>query len=299
MHPAKIATLPAISKLVTDIIAFTGSYVLTTIFLKFSLALFFLRIVVESWQRNVIIYSLVVYTMFAFAYFAVTSFGCGDPAKYLERTAQNKCISVVDVVIPMSYAQTSANALMDWIYVVLPILALWNLRMPRSTKTWASALILLGALGSIASLIRIKTVEGLVPGHDFFRTSTSTMTWATIEPGLGIAAVSFATLRPMFKSCIESTRTGYSSHRGGSDRHQNQPPDIKGDAAAGKGLSLSGRTPAERAGFNPFSSADSDLELSAVSTVRDAEKAGGLEGRGRFERNPQGIWVQRAAAVHS
>lgn len=61
-------------------------------------------------QRAVIISILVVYTIFGAVYFGITALGCGNPANFLINTVQGKCISITGVVIPMSYAQTSFNA---------------------------------------------------------------------------------------------------------------------------------------------------------------------------------------------
>lgn len=289
-YPEDNKTLVAIAGLVTDIIAFSAAYVITTVVLKISLAFFFLRIVVKKWQRNVIFYTTGVYTMYAMVYFCVVTFGCGDPAKFLIHTAEGKCLSIKGVTIPMSYVQTSLNAVMDWIYVLLPMHTLWGLQMPRSTKIWASLLILLGALGSIASLIRLESVDGLEPGRDFFRKSVPTAIWATIEPGLGIAAVSLATTRPLFRRFIESTRTGYSRDR--SNIIPAEPSSRR--ELSSKGLILSPRSAPVRAGFVEFGSLDRDVELADVQVHHNVNVHIDLEKR-RFEdpypQTTRGDWV--------
>lgn len=153
--------------------------------------------------------------------------------------------------------------------------------MPRVTKMWASVLILMGALGSVVSLIRIKTVHGLVPGHDFFKSSTETTIWAIIEPGLGIAAASLATLRPILKQCIETTRSGYSGDKsiGKSNRSETRTGP------------LNSRSTADRSGFRPFNSTDSEVELTPVRIQHDLEK-----GTPPADRSP-GIWVERTTIV--
>lgn len=292
MHPEENENnLVAIAGLVTDVIALTGAFALTSIFLKISLGLFFLRIIIQPWQRRLITVSLVVYTLYALSYFGVAAFGCGNPAKFFEHTIEGKCVSIPNVTIPMSYVQTALNAAMDWLFVALPINTLWHLNMPRSTKFWASLLIVLGALGSVASLIRLTTVKGLTPGHEFFRQSTSTAVWATIEPGLGIAAASFATLRPMFKRCLESTRTNYSRTRSG---RMAAPGSVEAGLNV-KGIALSPTSAAKRAGFRPFASSDSDVELTSV-IQHEPEKMD--RGYHHAATPPtQGIWVKRTATV--
>lgn len=81
--------------------------------------------------------------------------------------------------------------------------------MPKITKMWAGVLLGLGALGSVASLVRIAFVHGLEPTSNFFKTTGHLEFWSVIEAGLGIAAVSLATLRPLFARCLGSARNTY------------------------------------------------------------------------------------------
>ena len=137
--------------------------------------------------------------------FGIITFGCGDPKEFLIHTVENKCISVTGVVIPATYVHTALNAATDWIMALLPILTIWKLSMPRITKFWAYLLLGLGAAGSIVSLIRFGYVEGIRPGAHFFKQSAKFALYSIFEPGLGIAAVNFATLRPLFKTVLERT----------------------------------------------------------------------------------------------
>lgn len=82
--------------------------------------------------------------------------------------------------------------------------------MPKVTKVTAAFLLSLGALSSICSIVRLKFIPGLRPGHNFLHSSMDTGTWSCIELGLGIIAVSLSTLRPLFKSVL-----GGSSNRSG------------------------------------------------------------------------------------
>lgn len=79
--------------------------------------------------------------------------------------------------------------------------------MPRMARFWAYVLLMLGATGSIVSLVRFAYVKGLQPGQDFFRLTGKFALYSTIEPGLGIAAVCLGTLRPLFRKIIDTTQT--------------------------------------------------------------------------------------------
>ncbi|THX60529.1 hypothetical protein D6D06_01228 [Aureobasidium pullulans] len=282
MQPTKYNNVAGLSELVTDIIAFSGSYAITGVFLKISLGLFFLRIIVEPWQRMVIYICMAISTIYGFIYFGIVTFGCGDPQKFLLRTVEQKCLSIENVTIPASYVHTALNAATDWIMALLPIVTIWNLNMPRVTKFWAYLLLALGAAGSIVSLIRFGYVDGLRPGKHFFKQSAKFALYSTVEPGLGIAAVSFATLRPLFKKCLEGARSVSASQ---NSRGGRKTPSIVPDIQL-KGLPLSRSRP--RDGFQAFEESEDEdsqgwTEVSVVS--QDLEKGS----NGRWPQSPRPI----------
>ncbi|CAD0023009.1 unnamed protein product [Aureobasidium pullulans] len=213
MNPDKNSDVRSISQLVTNLVAFAGIYALTCILLKISLGLFFLRIITEEWQRNVIHVGILINTLYGITYFGLCTFGCGDPAKYLLRITLKQCISIDRVIIPASYVFTGFNAVMDWIMALLPITTIWHLNMPKMTKFWAYSLMVLGGIGSIVSLIRFAFVKSLEPDVNFFKNTGKLAFYSHIEPGLGIAAVCLATLRPLFRQCLDGAKSMSSTQR--------------------------------------------------------------------------------------
>ncbi|KAK5999981.1 hypothetical protein QM012_005069 [Aureobasidium pullulans] len=213
MDPTKYNNIKSISQLVTNLVVFSGIYGLTCVLLKISLGLFFLRIIAEKWQRNVIYAGITINTIYGITYFGLCTFGCGDPSKYLIRITLNQCISIKHVVIPASYVFTGLNAAMDWTMALLPITTIWHLNMPTLTKFYAYLLMLLGAAGSIVSLIRFAFVESLEPDVMFFKNTGKLAIYSHIEPGLGIVAVCCATLRPLFRQCIEGAKSVSSTQK--------------------------------------------------------------------------------------
>lgn len=61
-------------------------------------------------------------------------------------------------------------------------------------------------LGTLASCARTAYIPGLKPTGRFYVTSTDAMVWTVVEPGLGITAACAATLRPLFRGCLEGAR---------------------------------------------------------------------------------------------
>jgi hypothetical protein len=188
-------------------VAFSGSYALTCVFLKISLGLFFCRILIERWQRNIIYAALAVNTLYGITYFGIITFGCGDPSKFLIRYVSHRCTSIPEAYIPIAYVHTAMNATVDWGMALLPVVPIWKLHIPRMARFWAYVLLMLGAAGSVVSLVRFAYVGGLRPGKDFFKSTGRFMLYSTIEPGLGIAAVCFGTLRPLLRKIRDTTKT--------------------------------------------------------------------------------------------
>ena len=196
-----------LTKMLQNLVVYAGIYALTCTLLKISLGLFFLRIITESWQRNVIYAGITINTLYELIYVGLCTFGCGDPSRYLLRISLQQCISISDVVIPASYVFTNLNAAMAWTMALLPITTIWNLNMPKTTKFWAYLLMLMGATGSIVSLNRFAFVKSLKPDVMLFKNTGQLAFYSHIEPGLGIAAVCFATLRPLFKQFLDGAKS--------------------------------------------------------------------------------------------
>jgi hypothetical protein len=226
---------------------------LTCILLKISLGLFFLRIITERWQRNVIYAGIAINTVYGIVYFGLCTFGCGDPSKYLLHLSLQQCISIRNVVIPASYVFTGLNAALDWIMALLPISTIWNLNMPKTTKFWAYLLMLMGATGSIVSLIRFAFVKSLEPDVMFFKNTGRLAFYSHIEPGLGIAAVCLAALRPLFKQCLDGAKSVSSTQK------SHGPSNQKTSVAGGSEVQLTGmkKNRRGRGGFVAFED-DSD-----------------------------------------
>jgi hypothetical protein len=182
-----------------------GLYILTTVALKISLAIFFLRIVVQTWQRRVIWIVTAIYTVYAIAFAFVAVFQCGIPTNFLIKEAVGICIHD-DVLQPLNYVHASLNAISDWTLACLPIFVLWNAQMPRSAKITAGFLLSIGAVGSVISLIRIAYIPGLKTGPAFFTNAIDIGVFSLIEPALGLNAACLATLRPLFKNMAGKSR---------------------------------------------------------------------------------------------
>ncbi|KAL1305796.1 hypothetical protein AAFC00_003960 [Neodothiora populina] len=205
-----MAELPIMARLLRIIAPLMGLYLWVTIALKLSLAIFFLRVITQEWHRKVVYVTTILYTLYGLAFSFIAIFQCGNPNDFLVSEMEGKCIKI-SALKPMNYASSSLNALTDWIYVFFPLAVVWKARMPLSSKLSVGFLLSMGAMGSISSLIRIAYIPGLAPGPHFFSNAIDIAVWSIIEPGLGICVASLATLRPLIRSIVETTRKSFGS----------------------------------------------------------------------------------------
>jgi len=77
--------------------------------------------------------------------------------------------------------------------------------VPSSVSYIKSKELIRGVSGSIASIIRLRFIGGLVQ-KDFLFAATDVAIWSTVEPGMGITAASLATLRPLFRNFLAKSR---------------------------------------------------------------------------------------------
>ncbi|KAK0254006.1 hypothetical protein LTR91_010525 [Friedmanniomyces endolithicus] len=188
------------------LLATIALYITTTVAIKIALGLFFLRIMVEKWQRRVIYATVGFSSLYGLAFLFFGIFQCGNPTGYLIHSLQGDCVSR-ESLLSVNITAGVINALADWILATLPIFLLRKVQIPLPAKISAGCLMVLGSVGSISSMVRLVYVHDFLPGPDFFWSSVNLTTWSIIECGLCITAASLATLRPLFRCCMENVHT--------------------------------------------------------------------------------------------
>ncbi|KAF1954760.1 hypothetical protein CC80DRAFT_115359 [Byssothecium circinans] len=222
-HVTSIAQLDDLTKWV---IASEASYIITIFVLKISLAIFFMRIVVEQWHRALVYTTVAICAISSISAFFYAIFRCGpDVAHYASLQLQNACMSrTVDRFF--AYQQAAFAFLTDCVFVVLPVIFLWNANMERRSKVLVGLILSLATVGCICSAIRFQYVDGLTDVRDFFWSATNVSIWSTIEPGTGIIAGSMAALRPLLKQAFATARfirsTILQSHKTSNGSSQQQ-----------------------------------------------------------------------------
>lgn len=209
-------------RLVGMVIAALELYIATMVVFKISLAIFYLRIVIRTWQRYVVIGACVINTIYGVFLFFTALFNCGNPSNYLLNEVKGACLSDT-TTNGIQLAGCILNAATDGIFALLPVSILYKAAIPLPAKFLSGFILLLACGGSIVSVIRIRYIDGLVPGPDFFSTMINLCILSIVECGVGISAASAATLRPLFRSLMEQVRPVITSQGSNAVKGKSSP----------------------------------------------------------------------------
>ncbi|KAF7529202.1 hypothetical protein G7054_g9906 [Neopestalotiopsis clavispora] len=185
------------------------AYILTSVFLKFTVGIFLLRICSRQWQNTVIWGVLAIVLIFNIVYMFIAVAQC-QPIDYfwnrlVDFTEKGTCVSK-ELASGSTYAATAVNAFADWTLGLLPIALVWNVELNRKAKMSVAGILALGVLASAATLVRIPYIWQLTHTVDFTYNFTDFTIWSAVENGVGIIASSIATLRPLFRKAMDLTR---------------------------------------------------------------------------------------------
>ncbi|KAL5326304.1 hypothetical protein ACEPPN_007442 [Leptodophora sp. 'Broadleaf-Isolate-01'] len=193
-------------------------YVLSNLALKLSIGVMLIRIAVVKKHKIIIWIVVVVFEVYGTFYFFLFVLQCRPSAYFWTQYTGGKgtCINPT-ITVDATYAYSAISCWTDWTLAIIPMFIVWNLQMNIRTKIGLSLILAMAALASIATIIRIPYVKDLANQADFLYATTDVAIWSTAETGIGLAACSFATLRPLFRSFfLRSKLFGGSSSRGKS-----------------------------------------------------------------------------------
>lgn len=188
------------------------------VILKISLGIFYLRIVVSRWQRITVYTAVAIATIYGTYYFFAVLFACGLPANFLTNAFRHNCVGTPEGRFAINLTAGIINAFSDFALAILPISLIRKACMPVPAKISAGMVLLLGCVGSAVSVVRLAYIRGLTYNADWFEVGVNITLWSIIEAGLCITAASLATLRPLCRFCIDTTRRTISAEQSFSEQ---------------------------------------------------------------------------------
>jgi hypothetical protein len=214
------------------------------VILKISLGIFYLRIVVSRWHKVTVYATVGIAAVYSSYYFFAILFSCGLPSHFLANALKGKCTGTVQSRYAVNMTAGVINAASDFILAILPIALIKKACIPLPAKISAGLILFLGCIGSTASVVRLVYIDGLSYDVKFFEAGVDITIWSIIEVGLCITAASLATLRPLFRCCLDRTkRSAITPGHSVSDLHSKIRYRRRSSF-----FSVQGRSPASHAG---------------------------------------------------
>ena len=123
-------------------------YVSSMTVFKIALSLFFLRIMIQPWQRALVIGVTATTTAYSIAYFFIAVFQCGytrDALVEIDRRLRGQCIPFV-AILDLAYAYAAVCSFTDILFSVLPLFILKDTMMKQREKVIVCLILALGGL---------------------------------------------------------------------------------------------------------------------------------------------------------
>ncbi|RDW64544.1 phosphatidylserine decarboxylase family protein [Aspergillus mulundensis] len=180
---------------------------------KIAIALALLRLAVRRLHRFTLWAVCVVIVIIGLVFWLVLLFNCWPVEYFWERTnifKNGKCIST-DVLLIIAYCYSSLTIVCDVTLGILPACLIWGLQMSRRTKLALVGVLSLGAIASVAVVIRLPYLKNY-SDTDFLYSTYQIAVWSVVETGLAIIAGSLITLRPLFRWFLDGG-SSYKEHR--------------------------------------------------------------------------------------
>lgn len=115
-------------------------------FIKLSIAIFLLRLAVERRYRWTLLGSMFVVAVWSTVLFFWNIFQCSPVQAQWEYTIPDlKCVTS-EQIVSAAYALSVMTIITDWLYALLPIPMIWNVRMTKQAKATVVVLLGLGIL---------------------------------------------------------------------------------------------------------------------------------------------------------
>ncbi|KAF1927167.1 uncharacterized protein M421DRAFT_66014 [Didymella exigua CBS 183.55] len=250
-----------------------ATYLIAMMMVKISLGIFFARIVVAPWHLMLIYVTIGVNALSSVSAFFYCVFRCGSNVEnYVMQQLKMKCTSRgLDRFV--AYQSATFSTLTDLVFVILPIIVLWNANMDRSSKFSVGFILCLAASACICSMIRFQYVDGLTQIDDFFWNATNIAIWSTIECGASIIAGCLATLRPLLKRMFATAGSITKSLRSSNSRSNDSSRQTTNSASLNTHLGSNGRKP-ERASRDKPTFAEFIAEPGEVIELSNSSDAG-------------------------
>ncbi|KAL3478853.1 hypothetical protein BJX99DRAFT_256060 [Aspergillus californicus] len=180
---------------------------------KVAIALALLRLAVRRLHRIILWAVIVTIIVIGLVFWLILMLNCQPIPYFWERfdiLKSGTCLST-NILLVVAYVYSSITIVCDFTLGILPACLIWGLQMSRRTKMALVAILSMGAVASVAVVIRMPYLQ-YYADTDFLYSTWQIAVWSIIETGLAIMAGSLITLRPLFRWFLDGT-SSYRANR--------------------------------------------------------------------------------------
>ncbi|KAI7323462.1 hypothetical protein KC315_g8505 [Hortaea werneckii] len=171
-------------------------YYFSLFFIKVSILMLYLRLAgsLRTFLYWGAIGTLVIIVAQFVSTVVVVGTQCIPMATYWDPTIEGTCININDFF----YSTNIFTIITDIMIIGLPIATLWKLKCPRAQKYGIMLAFLLGGISTIASCVRMYSIQIYTESSEPMRDAAPINTWSFIEINLGILCCSAPAIKPLF-----------------------------------------------------------------------------------------------------
>ncbi|KAI7551199.1 hypothetical protein KC331_g2692 [Hortaea werneckii] len=171
-------------------------YYFSLFFIKVSILMLYLRLAgsLRTFLYWGAIGTLVIIVAQFVSTVVVVGTQCIPMATYWDPTIDGTCININDFF----YSTNIFTIITDIMIIGLPIATLWKLNCPRAQKYGIMLAFLLGGISTIASCVRMYSIQIYTESSEPMRDAAPINTWSFIEINLGILCCSAPAIKPLF-----------------------------------------------------------------------------------------------------
>lgn len=124
----------------------TATYILNMMFIKLSYAVFLLRLAVQKRYRWTLWASMFVVAVWSTALFFWDIFQCKPVQAQWDYTIPGEVCVDSEQIVAAAYALSVMTIVTDWLYALIPVPMIWNVKMTTQAKIIVIVLLGLGVL---------------------------------------------------------------------------------------------------------------------------------------------------------
>ncbi|KAF2126681.1 hypothetical protein P153DRAFT_346682 [Dothidotthia symphoricarpi CBS 119687] len=144
------------------------------------------------------LYSVIVLSFFGFVIPTLAILLSCRPIAANWDPRQGTCQSP-QLLINAGYYYSANCIITDWTCAILPAFILWDVQLKLRIKVSIIVMLAFGVIASIATIGRVATISGYGSTVNYLYHLARIGIWCVLECGMGIAAGSLATFRPLFR----------------------------------------------------------------------------------------------------